>query len=247
MKKRYLMLVLALLVIATLGLIYQTKNEANFSYAGTLDSTTTLISTRVNAQVLERPVLEGQWVKKDQLIAVMDDRSFQIAAKQLDANFKRFSELYRKGAATKANLEEITRQKESNDLDISWCKIYAPMDGLVVTVYKGAGEYLTAGTAVCCMTNPRDDLYAYFYVPHDFVCRLKVGDAVVGTLPEMPERKFKGKITKINEEPEFTPKNVQTRKERTRLVYGVKVAFENADLTLKRGMTIETNFEQNSN
>jgi len=38
---------------------------------------------------------------------------------------------------------------------------------------------------------------------------------------------------------EFTPKNVQTRKERTRLVFAVKVTFPNADETLKPGMTIE--------
>ena len=45
---------------------------------------------------------------------------------------------------------------------------------------------------------------------------------------------------KINEIAEFTPKNVQTRDERTRLVYGVKVKFDNPDLILKAGMTIES-------
>ncbi len=242
MKKRYLLVALALLVIVTGFLIYRAKSGANFRYAGTLDSTTTLVSTRVDAEIIERPAKEGQWVKKGELIAILDDDSYQIAAKQLDADFKRYSELYRKGAATKAELEQITRSKESNDLSIAWCKIYAPIDGLVVTAYKEVGEYLTAGTAIYCMINPRDNIYAYFYVPHDFVCQLKLGDTVIGTLPEMPGRKFKGTITKINEESEFTPKNVQTREERTRLVYGVKVVFENDDLTLKRGMTIETDF-----
>jgi HlyD family secretion protein len=54
-------------------------------------------------------------------------------------------------------------------------------------------------------------------------------------------RKFTGTILKINDEAEFTPKNVQTRSERTRLVYGVKVSFlgANDDEILKPGMTIE--------
>ena len=47
-------------------------------------------------------------------------------------------------------------------------------------------------------------------------------------------------LSKINEEAEFTPKNVQTRDERTRLVYGIKVKFANAELYLKAGMTVET-------
>lgn len=70
--------------------------------------------------------------------------------------------------------------------------------------------------------------------------RLKIGQRITGILPEASDRTFSGRIIKINEEAEFTPKNVQTRAERTRLVYGVKVRFDNPDLMLKAGMTIES-------
>ncbi len=62
----------------------------------------------------------------------------------------------------------------------------------------------------------------------------------MGMLPEAQNKKFPGRIIKISEEAEFTPKNVQTRAERTRLVYGIKVRFDNPDLILKSGMTIES-------
>jgi len=52
-------------------------------------------------------------------------------------------------------------------------------------------------------------------------------------------RKLTGRVTHINSEAEFTPKNVQTRQERTRLVFGVKISFDNKDGLLKPGMTIE--------
>ncbi len=58
-------------------------------------------------------------------------------------------------------------------------------------------------------------------------------------LPEMPGRFFPGRIAMIRKEAEFTPKNVQTRNERARLVYGVKILFPNPEETLKPGMTIE--------
>ena len=74
--------------------------------------------------------------------------------------------------------------------------------------------------------------------------KLKVGDCIKCYLPELPEKIIIGKIIKINEEAEFTPKNVQTREERTRLVYGVKVRFANDDMLLKSGMVLETAFEQ---
>ncbi len=244
MKIKHLIATMVILVVLAAVLIYRARQGSNFRYAGTLDSTTTVISSKVAADLIDRAaVKEGSWVKKGQLIAVLDDCSYKIIAKQLDANFKRYTNLFSKGAATQADLESITRDKESNDLNINWCKIYAPIDGLVVTAYKEVGEYASVGSALYSLINPRDDIYAYFYVPHDMVCKLKVGDRVIGTLPELPERQFPGTIVKINEESEFTPKNVQTREERTRLVYGVKVLFENQDLTLKCGMTIETDFE----
>ena len=69
----------------------------------------------------------------------------------------------------------------------------------------------------------------------------KVRTVAEGLLPELNHREFTGKIVKINDEAEFTPKNVQTRAERTRLVYGVKVSFlgVNEEEILKPGMTIE--------
>ena len=50
---------------------------------------------------------------------------------------------------------------------------------------------------------------------------------------------FQGKILKINETAEFTPKNVQTFDERARLVYGIKVEVENKDNLLKPGMSLD--------
>jgi len=68
---------------------------------------------------------------------------------------------------------------------------------------------------------------------------IKTGMEVKAYVPESNMREITGKIVKINDEAEFTPKNVQTRKERTRLVYGVKLEFSNTDNFLKPGMTVE--------
>ena len=69
-----------------------------------------------------------------------------------------------------------------------------------------------------------------------------MGQAVEGFLPESDQH-FEGRILSINDEAEFTPKNVQTRRERERLVYGVKTRFKNdAARTLKSGMTLEVSF-----
>ena len=69
--------------------------------------------------------------------------------------------------------------------------------------------------------------------------RLRAGDWEAVFLPELGMKRFEGKSTHIRDEAEFTPKNVQTRDERARLVYAVKVSFPNTDRALKPGMTIE--------
>ena len=83
------------------------------------------------------------------------------------------------------------------------------------------------------------EVWAWIYVPQPAVAALHPGAPVTGQLPEMRGKTFTGRLAEIREKAEFTPKNVQTREDRTRLVYGVKVVFPNHDMILKPGMTIE--------
>lgn len=96
------------------------------------------------------------------------------------------------------------------------------------------------GTKLLTLANIKD-IWAYIYVPQTLVNKLKPGMKLNAYLPEMNDKLFVGKILKVNDEAEFTPKNVQTRTERERLVFGVKVSFlgSNEDEILKPGMTIE--------
>ena len=131
------------------------------------------------------------------------------------------------------------KNKRDNDLRLEWCHVKAPLDGVIITKFRENGEVVSVGENLVSMADPYD-IWAYFYVPHDEVYKLKIGQEIIGILPEAGGRKFKGRIIKIAEEAEFTPKNVQTREERTRLVYGIKARFDNPDLILKAGMTIES-------
>ncbi len=77
-------------------------------------------------------------------------------------------------------------------------------------------------------------VWCYFYVPQPVLVKLSYGQKVNATLPEMKGKTFQGVITHINDEAEFTPKNVQTEQERIRLVYAaVKITFDNSEGLLK--------------
>lgn len=115
-----------------------------------------------------------------------------------------------------------------------------PLDGKVLTRYHEPGEWMQPGTKILTLANIQD-IWAFIYVPQPEVAKLSYGMKLKGYIPELNDRMFEGRIIKISDEAEFTPKNVQTREERQRLVYGIKVSFlgVNQDEILKPGMTIE--------
>lgn len=233
----------AIIVVAILAVAFGTAKyiigHRPFSYAGTLETTKVIISSRVASEISEFYVAEGDTITRDQPLMAMSCDAYKILAQQLDNDYERADALIAKGHMSQAEYDVIARNKQDNDLKLSWCNVVSPIDGMVITKFREVGEVVAPGTTLVSLANPYD-IWAYFYVPYDMLHKINVGDAVTGILPEAPGKTFSGRIIKINEQAEFTPKNVQTRAERTRLVYGVKVKFENPELTLKSGMTIES-------
>lgn len=210
-----------------------------FVYAGTLETTKVVISARVSSDILNFSVSEGDMVSAGDNLMNLSCDSYKILARQIDADYDRATALVAKDHMSQAEFDVLSRNKQDNDLKLSWCRITSPIDGMVITKFREIGEIVAPGTALLSLANPYD-IWAYFYVPYEMLHKLHVGQSVVGILPQADNMQFPGKIIKISEEAEFTPKNVQTREERTRLVYGVKVRFENPDLILKSGMTIDS-------
>ncbi|MDR3179739.1 MAG: efflux RND transporter periplasmic adaptor subunit [Holosporaceae bacterium] len=218
------------------------RESKKFMYAGTLEVTKIILSSRIASNIIYLGAEEGNVVKKGEVIVKLDDEIYQIASKQLNSDYERSLKLVKNGHIATEQHERIERSKKDNDLYLKWCEIKSPIDGVIMTKYREEGEFVSPGSNIVSIAN-LNDIWAYFYLEHDLVHRLKIGDTVQCHLPESPGKIFPGTIIKINEEAEFTPKNVQTKKERTRLVYGVKVKFNNDDQTLKPGMTLETSFD----
>ena len=210
-----------------------------FVYAGTLETSKVVISARVASDISDFYVAEGDMVRAGAPLLNLSCDVYKITATQIDGDYDRAVNLMERGHISRAEYDVLTRNKRDNDLKLSWCNVTAPADGMIITKFREVGEVVSPGTPLISMANPYD-IWAYFYVPYSMLHKLRIGQAVTGILPEADNATFPGRIIKISEEAEFTPKNVQTREERTRLVYGVKVRFLNPDLVLKSGMTIES-------
>ncbi len=240
-KKKIIAICCAAAAVCAIGIVIARHVIASrpFVYAGTLETTKVILSARVASDISAFNVSEGDMVSPGQPLLELSCDTYKILATQIDNDYNRAAALMEKGHVSQAEFDVLSRNKQDNDLKLGWCQVRAPISAMVITKFREVGEVVAPGTALISLANPYD-IWAYFYVPYGMLHRLRVGQTVHGFLPEAENMQFTGRIIKISEEAEFTPKNVQTREERTRLVYGVKVRFDNPELTLKSGMTIES-------
>ncbi len=239
MKKTILIsiVVLAVLVLAALAFFRHTP----FHYSGVVEAVEIGVPSRLNDTIAELFIEEGSPVTQGQTLARLECADTDLKAKIAETEFKRAAQLLKTTAGSRENYDLKKHQFDQAALQKSWCEIKSPIDGKVLYKFYEPGEFIAAGRKLATVADLRE-MDVWIYVPHDELARLSVGQKITGLLPETNQR-FEGKIMSINDEAEFTPKNVQTRKERTRLVYGVKTRFKNDERqTLKPGMTLEAEF-----
>lgn len=113
--------------------------------------------------------------------------------------------------------------------------VVSPIAGVVLRKNLEAGETANPGVPILTLVNPKD-VWLRAYVPETEVGRLKVGDTAALRVDAFPNRVFTGRLIEIGSEAEFTPRNVQTKKERVTLVFRIKIQIDNPDGLLKPGL-----------
>jgi HlyD family secretion protein len=114
-------------------------------------------------------------------------------------------------------------------------RIISPLTGVVLRKNLEAGEVANPGMSIVTLVDPKD-MWLRAYVPETDIARVRVGQPARLSVDGFPGRTFPGRVTEIASEAEFTPKNVQTKKERINLVFRVKIGVTNAEGVLKPGM-----------
>ena len=244
-KKQKILIGLIGLVAFGLG-IKAFLSKSDFLFAGTLEATKVDLSAQLPSSIAEVKVREGDHVAAGEELVALSCEDYKVAVELAHQNYNRNQHLFRTGTVTQDTLDQVKNRKEDADIHLKWCSIRSPIQGTVLSRYHEPGEWVSPGVKLLTLANIRD-IWTYIYVPQAEISKLKVGMKLKGILPEMSGKEFEGTIIKINSEAEFTPKNVQTRSERTRLVFGVKVSFlgANEDEVLKPGMTIELQLPKN--
>ena len=231
-----------MVIFGSLAKIIFFKNK--FFYAGTIETTKVDISARVTSVISSIKIKEGDHISNNELLMTLTCEDYRLANQIATEDFKRTEKLFKLGSLSKEIFDQQKNRKDDSDLKVSWCNISSPLSGIVLNKYHEVGEMVTPGTRLLTLGDLKNDIYAYIYIPQTLINKISLGEKLTGHLPESKMQSFDGVVTQIGEEAEFTPKNVQTREERTRLVYAIKISFTNSDEVLKPGMTIEVKIDE---
>ncbi|WP_167613354.1 HlyD family secretion protein [Maribellus sediminis] len=196
---------------------------------------------------------------------------FEEQIKNLRTNEDRIRRMLKDGAATQKQLDDITGQisvlerqientrtqyisvnKELEVLDaqqdatkdlLNRCTIVAPVNGTILETYIEQGEMASPGKPLFKIAD-LEHLTLKVYVSGAQLPKVKIGQEVIVLIDKSAteNQTLSGKVDWISSEAEFTPKIIQTKEERVKLVYAVKVLVKN-DGTLKIGMPGEISWQ----
>jgi HlyD family secretion protein len=115
--------------------------------------------------------------------------------------------------------------------------VLAPLSGIVTQKLVDAGEIVARGTPLVVITD-LDHAWANLFVPEPMIPRVAIGQAAA-IFTDAGGQSLDGKVTFVSPRAEFTPRNVQTAEERSKLVYRIKVSVDNREGILKLGMPVD--------
>jgi HlyD family secretion protein len=145
-------------------------------------------------------------------------------------------------AIARARVAQAEAQRDLLRRQLEDACLEAPIDGLVSRRVAEAGELAVPGSVLLTLIK-LDTVYVQLYIPEPQLGLVQYGGPVMVRVDTWPDRTFEGYVTYIAPEAEFTPRNVQTREDRTRLVFRIKVTLPNPDGLLKPGMPADATLQ----
>jgi HlyD family secretion protein len=144
--------------------------------------------------------------------------------------------------AAAAEVERTKAILKATDAMLQDLAIKSPLDGTVLSRNYEIGEYAAAGASLAMIADLQR-LSIKVYIPTDDLPAVKLGQLVHFSVTGS-QSNFEGKVSHIASQGEFTPKTIQTKQERTQVVFAVKIDVSNPDAALKPGMPADVVFDR---
>lgn len=232
------------------------KNGSKVEGSGTIEVTEIEISSKLAGRIAEIPFDEGVQVKKGDLIVKLEYEELNAQLRSAlanfvnsDENFKRTRDLFQKGSLSKRDFDNAEAAykvaKASLDLvsaNIGNAVLFSPIDGTVLEKNLEVGEMAFPGSAIVTVADIKKP-WMKIYVSDKILGKVKLGQKALVQVDSFPGRNFTGIVSAISSKAEFTPKTIQTKEERVKLMFAVKIAIDNPGLDLKPGMPADAEIQ----
>jgi HlyD family secretion protein len=137
--------------------------------------------------------------------------------------------------SARANIKSLIASVDLFKKNIEDAKVYAPVDGFVSKKFVEAGEIVSPQSSLMKISD-LETVNLVIYLNEVELGKVKLGQNADIKIDTYKDKVYKGEIIYISPEAEFTPKNIQTQDERTKLVFAVKIKIPNQNFELKPGM-----------
>lgn len=207
---------------------------------------------------LDRRELDAQLAQAEASINVARTRINQTRSEweHVGLNLKRIRELYTAGSATKKELDDLeAKYKSASDqyklvshqyekskasleltrVQLGNAVIRSPIKGVVLAKNANPGEVVFPGIALLTLAD-LSRVWLRIFVRETQLGRIKLGQKAKVKVNSYPEKAFWGKVVHISGKAEFIPGDIQTKKERSKLVFAVKISLDNPEQELKAEM-----------
>ena len=211
--------------------------------------------TMIDAQAdLEQKKLDNERARrlfaKDEVSAQERDQA-TTALKRAEAIFKAAQQRYNEAlegsrkediAIARANLNEASANLGLSQVNLGYTVLRAPSAGVVTVRQAELGEVVSPGSPVITLSD-LDHIWLRAYIAETDLGRIHWGQEATVTTDTYPGKQYHGRISFISSTAEFTPKSVQTYKERVTLVYRIKIDIDNPNHELKPGMPADARLD----
>ena len=242
------------------------RNNSDYNkikVSGNIEATDIRLAFRVQGKIIELLVDEGGVIKAgdtvarlatDELVKIKNEaesslKSAEFAYERARDDYARAENLFQAGAisaqkrdtaktavdSAKANAEALRASLDLAITRLGFAELTSPIDGFILTKSAEAGEVVPAGATIFTLADLKN-IWLTAYINEKDLGRVKLNQGADIKTDTYPGRIYKGRISFISQEAEFTPKQIQTQEERVKLVYRIKIAVDNANLELKPGM-----------
>ena len=158
------------------------------------------------------------------------------AAKVVDQSSAVLEQAKSATAAAQASLDAINTQMDK-------LTVRSPLNGVVLVRSIEAGEVIQAGMPAMTVGN-LDQLTLTVYIPETEYGQVSLGQTASLSVDSFPDEVFTANVTRISNQAEFTPQNVQTKEGRQTTVYAIELSVDNSTGKLKPGMPVDVTFDQ---